>query len=148
MIHEEILGSLPGLRCGTKSVVKIRSIQSRCNMNEITSIDGDQWETLSKINYCNGYVEYSIEIWCIVRRESFSRDRLKSGRRKRAIEACLSIMQRACAIMTLTLEEKLGGMEILISIGVGSGASRFISLDLYLDRAMYRAIEGSYGSKC
>lgn len=50
--------------------------------------------------------------------------------------------------MTLTLEEKLGGMEILISIGVGSGASRFISLDLYLDRAMYRTIEGSYGSKC
>lgn len=94
------------------------------------------------------YVEYSIEIWRVVQRESFSRDRLKSGRRKRAIEACLSIMHRACAIMTLTLEEKLGGMEILISIGVGSGASRFISLDLYLDRAMYRAIEGSYGSKC
>ena len=42
--------------------------------------------------------------------------------------------------MTLTLEETLGGMEILISIGVGSGANRFISLDLYLDRTMYGAM--------
>lgn len=66
---------------------------------------GDQWETLSKINCCTVTLDRNL---CVVHRERFlKRWRLKSGRRKQAIEACLSIMHRACAIMTLTLEEKL-----------------------------------------
>lgn len=44
---------------------------------------------------------------CIVHRESFSRDGSRVVEESSSIEACLSIMHRACAIMTLTLEEKL-----------------------------------------
>lgn len=78
---------------------------------------------------------------CIVHRESFSRDRLKSGRRKQLDRGMpFDYASCVCNYDINLRRETLGGMEILISIGVGSGANRFIWLDLYLDRRMYRAM--------
>lgn len=75
------------------------------DINEITSINVDQWETLSKI--INYYVECSIEI-CASFTERVSQEiGSRVVEESSSIEACLSIMHRACAIMTLTLEEKL-----------------------------------------
>lgn len=74
-------------------------------------------------------------------REFLKRSALKSGRRKQLDRGMpFDYASCVCNYDINLRRETLGGMEILISIGVGSGANRFISLDLYLDRTMYGAM--------
>lgn len=101
---------------------------------------GDQWETLSKINCCT--------VTSNARSKSVRRSPREISQEMEAQEWSKKAGDRgmpfdyASCVRNYDINlrrETLGGMEILISIGVGSGASRFICLDLYLDRTMYRA---------